>query len=499
MASRVTSQGALSITQLFLSLLLLIPLGLADNITSVLYKGHKLPVNQQPSLWTEDYADCLGGSLFDVSRFDAALYQDNMTVTFHMQGTSTVSDLEVMMYIGVYAYGELRFAKIFDPCAANINRLAKLVHNGGYILIPSYSMCPTNTSIPVEVSGLIPLSESDIENIPTLAYSVPDFERQAMLRIFSNLTTSEIACYSAMVTNGNTMSHPAAVGGILGVIVFCALLASFTSATFGNDIPTIRTHYAHSMSIFVVFAVLHHIFFTGGKYIFPPGSLSLTPLSALSMNWPSVLPSFWSNFAWSAGMIYLPSMQMSINRLIGNNFGNTSAAGAAGLGASDSTGGGYRISEIYRRAFARSSGPLLRDPGLISDVIGDSEMLGNSMFLIGRNLENDSTGFYWYGSESEPGLPIPGNFSGLAGTLSFEQIPASNAFLTGFIWLLILLAAVVCALVLLKWVLELLSTINVVRSDRLELFRRYWVGLTAMAVTRTCFIAFFMTMFFSLF
>lgn len=124
MALRMRHHGAATpyVLQLLISLLLVLPMGLADNVTSVLYKGQKLPVNRQPSLWTEDFGDCLGGSLFDVSRFDAALYQDNMTVTFHMQGTSTVSDLQVMMYIGVYAYGELRFTKIFDPCAANINR-----------------------------------------------------------------------------------------------------------------------------------------------------------------------------------------------------------------------------------------------------------------------------------------------------------------------------------------------------------------------------------------
>lgn len=343
-------------------------------------------------------------------------------------------------------------------------------------------MCPTNTSIPVEVSGLIPLAESDIEGIPALAYSIPDFEGQAMLRIFSNLTTSEIACYSAMVTNGNTMSHPGPVGGILGVITFGALLASFASAAYGKDIANTRKHYARSPSIFVVFAVLQHVFFTG----------------ALSLNWPSVLPAFWSNFAWSAGMIYLPSMQASINKLMGNNFGNTSAVGAASLGASDNTGGGYRISEIYRRTLAGLSGRFARDPELLIDILGDAEMLDHSS-LTKRTLENATTGFYWYGSEVGPGLPIPGNFSGLAGTLSFEQIPASNAFLTGFIWLLIFIAILVAALVVLKFMLDISSTTKLIRVDRLELFRRYWIGFTAMAVARTCFIAFFMIMFLCLF
>jgi hypothetical protein len=81
-----------------------------------------LPDNRQPALWTENFGDCLGNSLIDVSRFDAALYLDNLTVTFHLQGQSVVSNLNLMMYIGVYAYGESRFTKIFDPCGANIIR-----------------------------------------------------------------------------------------------------------------------------------------------------------------------------------------------------------------------------------------------------------------------------------------------------------------------------------------------------------------------------------------
>jgi hypothetical protein len=60
----------------------------------------------------------------------------------------------------------------------------------------------------------------------------------------------------------------------------------------------------------------------------------------------------------------------------------------------------------------------------------------------------------WYGSPVKPGLPLPGNFSGFAGTLAEEDIPASNAFMTGFLWLLIVVTIVVACVVGLKWFLE---------------------------------------------
>lgn len=78
--------------------------------------------NRKPSLYTQNFGDCLGGSSINVTRFDAAYYQDNMTVLFHLAGNSGIANDSLMMYIGVYAYGEDRFDLVFNPCNANIYR-----------------------------------------------------------------------------------------------------------------------------------------------------------------------------------------------------------------------------------------------------------------------------------------------------------------------------------------------------------------------------------------
>ncbi|MCJ1231020.1 hypothetical protein MMC12_007695 [Toensbergia leucococca] len=329
-------------------------------------------------------------------------------------------------------------------------------------------------------NGIIPVAPSDVSNIPPLALGIPDFEGQAILRIFANSTESEIACYSALVTNGNTFAHPAAVGSVLGIFTVVALLSSFATAIYGNHVPSTRIHYAHSISVFVVFSVFQHIFFTG----------------ALSMNWPSVLAAFWSNFAWSGGMIYSEFMQNSINQLIGNNKGNTSIVGAAGSGtATNNLGGGYSISQIYKRSiltlFRRVNGP--------SDLVQMLRTRELEKSLAKRDLVNATDGYTWYGYPVKPGLPLPGNFSGFAGTLSAENIPASNAFMTGFLWFLILVAIVAGSVVGLKWALEGLSKAKLVKQDRLSYFRTHWLGFAALAALRTTFIAFFMIMFLTLF
>jgi hypothetical protein len=78
--------------------------------------------DRKPALYTGNFGDCRGGSSINVTRFDAAYYKDNMTVLFHLAGHSGLTNESLMMYIGVYAYGESRFDLTFNPCQANINR-----------------------------------------------------------------------------------------------------------------------------------------------------------------------------------------------------------------------------------------------------------------------------------------------------------------------------------------------------------------------------------------
>ena len=344
-----------------------------------------------------------------------------------------------------------------------------------------HSLCPMNSSVPISADGIIPVDQSDVSGIPAIALAIPDFEGQAILRIFGNSTETEIGCYSALVTNGASFSHPRSIGSVLGIFTLVAVVASLVTAVYGDHIPTMRTHYAHSLSVFVVFAIFHHIYFTG----------------ALSMNWPSVLAAFWSNFAWSAGMIYSEPMQNIINQLIGSNKGNTSVVGAASSGASaNDLGGGYSISQIYKRASADPSWRYLESLDDEWNVLRTREL---ESLIARRAASNASNASPWYGNPVKPGLPIPGNFSGFAGTLTKEGIPASNAFMTGFLWLLILIVLITASVAAFKWILEGLAKANLVKGGRLAHFRNHWLLYTVQAALRTIWVAFFMMIFLALF
>ncbi|KAF2190547.1 TRP-domain-containing protein [Zopfia rhizophila CBS 207.26] len=465
MASSISFRSAFT---LLLAILLFLGPTLAETtkwVTATI-NGQQVSVkdSRKPALYTGNFGDCMGSSNINVSRFDAAYYKDNMTVLFHLAGETALKNEALMMYIGVYAYGEGRFDLTFNPCSANIN-----------------SLCPMKAGVPIEANGIIPISQNDVAGIPPIALSIPDFEGEAILRIFANSTQSEIGCFSAVVMNGNTFSQPEAVGSVLGIFTLVAIISSFATAIYGDDIPVIRKHYAHSLSVLVVFAVWHHIFFSG----------------SLSMNWPSVLVAFWSNYAWAGGMIYSESMQNSINKFIGSNKGNTSAVGAAGVGVkNENLGGGYDIHQIYKRhVFPKA----LNVPGLMKRSKYNRVARHLERTLAKRELANATDGFSWYGKPVKPGLPLPGNYSGFAGTLGQENIPASNAFMTGFLWFLVLVVIVASSVVAFKFILEGLSKTKLVKNDRLSFFRSHYLGYTVLAVLRTLFIGFFMIIFLCLF
>lgn len=293
------------------------------------------------------------------------------------------------------------------------------------------------------------MNQDDVAGIPPIALYIPDFEGQAILRIFSNSTQAEIGCFASQITNGNTFRQKSSIGAILGAFTLVAILSSFVTAIYGDDIAEMRSHYAHSLSVLVVFAVWHHVYFTG----------------ALSMNWPNVLVSFWSNYAWTGGMIYSEHMQNMINEFIGSNKGNTSHVGAAGTGINNpSLGGGYDIHAIYKRA-----------------------------------NDDPTRDFSFNGQPVKPGLPLPGNFSGFSGTLAQDRIPASNAFMTSLLWSLALLAFIVASMVSLKLLLEGLGRTRLLKQDRLAFFRAHYVRYTIFTVLRAVFVGFFLMAFTSMF
>ncbi|KAM4065057.1 transient receptor potential (TRP) ion channel domain-containing protein [Hirsutella rhossiliensis] len=411
--------------------------------------SRKLDVSRYPALYTGDFDDCMGGeSLFNVTRFDAAYYADNLTVLFHLDGTTNIQSENLILHISVQAYGENRFNMTYDPCKANIA-----------------SMCPLKASVPVTAFATIPISPTDVAGIPSIALGIPDLEGFARLQIFANSTQTEIGCFQAVMRNGNSFSQPKAVGTIMGILTAFATLASFATAVYGLSMTHMRTHYAHSFSVLVIFETFQSIFFSG----------------ALSVNWPSVLPAWWSNFAWSAGMFANERIVDSISIFTGTN-ANISQVG--GAGSVQINNGGGLLQQIYGRSL---SAPAFDNVPVQA---------------LARRAEYNTSNPYeytWHGHPRTPGMPMPGTWPGFGGTLSAVDVPPAEAFLVSLIWLLVILGGVALFVVVTKLVLDVLVRTKCLKTDGFDYFRSHLGGYLAAAVLRTLFIAFFTIMTLSLF
>ena len=338
----------------------------------------------------------------------------------------------------ISVYGETRFNITYNPCSDDIDNL-----------------CPLNARSSFMVHQSIANADFDTSSLLSLM-QIPDLEGFARMTIFSNSTQEEIGCFQAAMTNGHTFSQPRYVASILGAFVFCAVISSFITAIYGVRVKHIRTHYAHSISVLVVFETLQSIFLSG----------------AISVYWPGLLPAWWSNFAWTVGMIATDSLTKPISSFTGNA-GNTSQVGGGRLDFADNKG------EIRQQIFGRSV-PVMLDPHTASTLLGRAE-----------ESASDPYSYSWHGKPRTPGLPLPGRWPGLGGTLSVLDIPSANALVLGLIWLAVVLAAVAVCLVLAKLVIEALMKLKIIKNDGFDYFRQRWLEYLASGLLRTLYIAFF--------
>lgn len=341
------------------------------------------------------------------------------------------------MRFSMDAYGENRFQKIFDPCSVNI-----------------YSLCPLNTSVPIEAWAVFPIGQAQVGDIPSLAFTIPDFEGFVRLQIFANSTRSQVGCFQASLTNGVTLSHPRAISPVLALFTAVAIATSFATAAYGASISHMRTHYAHSISALIVLETFQSIFFSG----------------ALSLNFPSVLVAWWSNFAWSAAQIVSHSMIKSMNSfngVIGNAIQIPNAGPSVGS---------------------------KKEGGLAQQIYGRSQRLNTAAIdrILRRQPFNasDPYDYTWSGQAEGPGIPLPGTWTGFQSTLAVIGVPAADAFTLALTWLSVLLGMLVLSMAFLKLSLELLVRIHRMRADRLLYFRSNWVKYAALAGLRLLLMAF---------
>ncbi|KAK2853238.1 hypothetical protein FQN49_005273 [Arthroderma sp. PD_2] len=180
--------------------------------------------------------------------------------------------------------------------------------------------------------------------------------------------------------------------------------------------------------------------------------------------------------------------------MVEGDIGDIRLLGASPVGSVSSSLGGYNITDIYSTSSRKHSGVF--DNGLWKRAAEQNYR------ITAPSASSTPEGFQWHGQLVKHGFPLPGNYSGFAGTLAMQKIPASNAFTTGLLWLIIMLVILSPLVLAIKLIVELLvhwKAINESRVDNLAYFRMNWLQFTTAMLLRSLLIGFGMIMFLTLF
>jgi hypothetical protein len=214
---------------------------------------------------------CQDNSSFTASLFNVVFTPNNLTLAFDIIGVSSVQG-NVSFGIDVTAYGYTIYKEYLDPCTMS----------------DLSGMCPMSTGQLTIQSNII-LSQATVDQIPGIAYSVPDLE--ASVKVLINETSNpdvSVACVEANLSNGQTVDQKG-VGWATAVVSGMALVASAVTSGLGHS-NTAAHVAANALSLFGYFQAQAII------------GLTAVPL-------PPIVQSWTQNFDWTMGIIKVDFMQ----------------------------------------------------------------------------------------------------------------------------------------------------------------------------------------------
>lgn len=214
---------------------------------------------------------CMENSLLTSNSFDVVFNPDDTSLHYNLDLTTEI-DSYIIADIDVFAYGFKIINKKVDLCDIGWKQF-----------------CPTHPGR-IEIEAIEYISEDLTEEIPNIAYQVPDIDAYAKVQIYNKDNTSEyLACIQVYFSNGKTVSQTG-VKWATAVIAGIGLLLSATLSTFGNSVAASHIG-AMTMSLFlyfqsVVVVAMEHV------HRVPP----------IASSWAE-------NLAWSMGLIQIKFMQ----------------------------------------------------------------------------------------------------------------------------------------------------------------------------------------------
>lgn len=213
---------------------------------------------------------CMENSQISPSYFNVTFNADDRSLRYNLDLATEISG-NVTAHVQIYAYGFVLIDKTFDMC------------NLGW-----KQFCPLYPGS-LQISSIEYLDASVVNQIPSIAFNVPDIDAVVKVDVYDAETNEKLSCLQSAFSNGKTVSQTG-IRWATACIAGLGLLVSAFLSTFGNS--NAASHIAtNAISLF---------FYFQSVVIVCMQSVDRVPPIALA----------WSeNLAWSMGLIEVPFMQ----------------------------------------------------------------------------------------------------------------------------------------------------------------------------------------------
>ncbi|KAF3903992.1 hypothetical protein AA313_de0202012 [Arthrobotrys entomopaga] len=234
-----------------------------------LITGSAGAIQKEKMISSQSLSTCMDNSQFTVSQFDVLYTPNNATLQYSFDGTSSIQG-NVFIILDIIVYGYTAYSKKIDPCAEKFA-----------------SLCPMAAG-PVSLPPAAINASAFVNNIPGVAFTIPDIDGLARITIQMASNLQPVACLEAELSNGQTV-HQNAVSWVTAVIAGSGLAASAITSGLGHS-NTAAHVAANALSLFGYFQ-------------------SQAMCAMIAVKLPPVVRAWTQNFVWSMGVIRIGFMQ----------------------------------------------------------------------------------------------------------------------------------------------------------------------------------------------
>ncbi|KAF9567932.1 TRP-domain-containing protein [Agrocybe pediades] len=251
---------------------------------------------QLDTIFTSSVTYCNPPETLLIQRFELAYFPSNASVSFNVSAASVQPNVNVSanVFLNVYGMNPVNFT--LDLCG---------ILHGALCPLPMYNFTGAD-SLTLPQLGVL-------QQIPGIAYKIPDLEGFAQLTLTDIKTGKVRACVQATLSNGRS-AHQKAVEWTTGGVTLAALVVAVLYSIVS---PESIVHFRFLELLYLL--------------------QSISSSAFLNLNYSSVYRAFALNFAWAMGLISSSSasgLQNSIDHmrhLTGGKLADATGDAAVGL------------------------------------------------------------------------------------------------------------------------------------------------------------------------